>query len=56
MILRHIGQRAHVVAVCQPGPPVLAAAALMAEDGDPDAAGQPHLHGLADRRPPRRRR
>lgn len=24
----------HVVAVCQPGPPVLAAAALMAEDGD----------------------
>ncbi|MBV9996828.1 MAG: polyhydroxyalkanoate depolymerase [Caulobacteraceae bacterium] len=34
-ILRHIGERAHVVAVCQPGPPVLAAAALMAEDGDP---------------------
>ena len=35
-ILRHIGGRAHVVAVCQPGPPVLAAATLMAEDGDPD--------------------
>jgi len=34
-ILRHIGERAHVVAVCQPGPPVLAAAALMAEAGDP---------------------
>jgi poly(3-hydroxybutyrate) depolymerase len=34
-ILHHIGERAHVVAVCQPGPPVLAAAALMAEDGDP---------------------
>ncbi len=34
-ILRQIGERAHVVAVCQPGPPVLAAAALMAEDGDP---------------------
>jgi poly(3-hydroxybutyrate) depolymerase len=34
-ILRHIGERAHVVAVCQPGPPVLAAAALMAEDADP---------------------
>jgi poly(3-hydroxybutyrate) depolymerase len=34
-ILRHIGERAHVVAVCQPGPPVLAATALMAEDGDP---------------------
>jgi poly(3-hydroxybutyrate) depolymerase len=33
-ILRHIGERAHVVAVCQPGPPVLAAAALMAADGD----------------------
>jgi poly(3-hydroxybutyrate) depolymerase len=30
-----MGARAHVVAVCQPGPPVLAAAALMAEDGDP---------------------
>ena len=30
-----IGARAHVVAVCQPGPPVLAAASLMAEDGDP---------------------
>jgi poly(3-hydroxybutyrate) depolymerase len=34
-ILRHIGERAHVVAVCQPGPPVLAATALMAEDNDP---------------------
>ena len=34
LILRHIGERAHVVAVCQPGPPVLAAAAMMAEDGD----------------------
>ena len=34
-ILGHIGERAHVIAVCQPGPPVLAAAALMAEDGDP---------------------
>jgi poly(3-hydroxybutyrate) depolymerase len=34
-ILRHIGERAHVVAVCQPGPPVLAAAALMSEDKDP---------------------
>ncbi len=32
-ILEHMGERAHVVAVCQPGPPVLAAAALMAEDG-----------------------
>ena len=34
-ILRHIGRRAHVVAVCQPGPPALAQAALMAEDDDP---------------------
>lgn len=31
-----IGPRAHVVGVCQPGPPVLAACALMAEDGDPN--------------------
>jgi poly(3-hydroxybutyrate) depolymerase len=35
LMLRKIGRRAHVVAVCQPGPPVLAAAALMAEDDDP---------------------
>jgi poly(3-hydroxybutyrate) depolymerase len=34
-MLRATGGRPHVVAVCQPGPPVLAAAALMAEDGDP---------------------
>src|ERR1700722_13629508 len=34
-MLNHIGERAHVVAVCQPGPPVLAAAALLAEDDDP---------------------
>ncbi|MDJ0920314.1 MAG: polyhydroxyalkanoate depolymerase [Henriciella sp.] len=31
----HIGPDAHVVAVCQPGPAVLAAVSLMAEDGDP---------------------
>lgn len=31
-MLRALGPRPHVVAVCQPGPPVLAAAALMAED------------------------
>lgn len=31
-----IGPRAHVVGVCQPGPPVLAACALMAEDEDPN--------------------
>ena len=34
-MLTAMGPRPHVVAVCQPGPPVLAAAALMAEDGDP---------------------
>ncbi len=34
-MLQHIGRRAHVVAVCQPGPPVLAMAALMAQDEDP---------------------
>ena len=35
LMLREMGPRPHVVAVCQPGPPVLAAASLMAEDGDP---------------------
>jgi poly(3-hydroxybutyrate) depolymerase len=44
-ILRHIGERAHVVAVCQPGPPVLAATALMAEDGDPNRPGSVSLLG-----------
>lgn len=34
-MLGEIGRRAHVVAVCQPGPPALAAAALMAETEDP---------------------
>jgi poly(3-hydroxybutyrate) depolymerase len=33
-MIRAIGGRPHVVAVCQPGPPVLAAASLMAEDGE----------------------
>ena len=35
-MLTAIGGRAHVVGVCQPGPPVLAACALMAEDRDPN--------------------
>lgn len=35
-MLGQIGPRAHVVGVCQPGPPVLAACALMAEDNDPN--------------------
>ncbi|MCA3692603.1 polyhydroxyalkanoate depolymerase [Aquidulcibacter sp.] len=34
-MLGQVGPKAHVVAVCQPGPPVLAAIALMAEDKDP---------------------
>ena len=34
-MLTEIGPGAHVVAVCQPGPPVLTAASLMAEDKDP---------------------
>src|SRR4051812_22682064 len=33
--LRHPGPDTHVVAVCQPAVPVLAAAALLAADGDP---------------------
>ena len=35
-MLTAIGPRAHVIGVCQPGPPVLAACALMAEDKDPN--------------------
>ena len=35
LMLTAMGPRPHVVAVCQPGPPVLAAASLMAEEGDP---------------------
>ncbi|MGN6422168.1 MAG: polyhydroxyalkanoate depolymerase [Asticcacaulis sp.] len=34
-MLTAIGARVHIVAVCQPGPPVLATACLMAEDKDP---------------------
>jgi len=33
-MLRVLGPRPHVVAVCQPGPPTLAAVSLMAEDGE----------------------
>lgn len=34
-MIRVIGPQAHVVGICQPGPPVLAAIALMSEDEDP---------------------
>jgi poly(3-hydroxybutyrate) depolymerase len=33
-MIRAAGEHVHVVAVCQPGPPTLAAISLMAEDGD----------------------
>ncbi len=38
-MLRAIGPRPHVVAVCQPGPAVLAAAALMSDDGEESRPG-----------------
>ncbi|MCP2678963.1 polyhydroxyalkanoate depolymerase [Maricaulaceae bacterium NA33B04] len=34
-MIEAVGKNTHVVAVCQPGPPTLAAIALMAEDEDP---------------------
>jgi len=34
-MIRATGEHVHVVAVCQPGPPTLAAIAMMAEDEDP---------------------
>jgi poly(3-hydroxybutyrate) depolymerase len=34
-MIRHVGPGAHIVAVCQPGPAVLAAISLMSEDKDP---------------------
>ena len=39
------GRRAHAVAVCQPSVPVMAAAAVMAEDGDPDRPASMTLMG-----------
>src|ERR1700761_8167763 len=44
-MLQQLGPRPHVVAVCQPGPPVLAAAALMAEDNDPSRPASITLMG-----------
>lgn len=34
-MIRAVGPGAHVIGICQPGPPVLAAVALMAENNDP---------------------
>ncbi len=44
-ILHHVGPGAHVMAVCQPSVPVMAATALMAEDGDPDTPASMTLMG-----------
>jgi poly(3-hydroxybutyrate) depolymerase len=44
-MLTHLGPRPHVVAVCQPGPPVMAAAALMAEDEHPSRPASVTLMG-----------
>jgi len=35
-MIRHIGGGVNVMGVCQPGPPVLAAISMMAEEGDPN--------------------
>jgi poly(3-hydroxybutyrate) depolymerase len=44
-ILGAIGRRAHVVAVCQPGPAVLAATAIMSDYGDPSTPASLTLMG-----------
>jgi poly(3-hydroxybutyrate) depolymerase len=44
-MLRLLGPRPHVVAVCQPGPPVLAATALMSEDEEPSRPATMTLMG-----------
>ena len=47
--LRAMGPGSHVVAVCQPAVAALAAAAVMAEAGDPAAAAQRDADGGTDR-------
>ena len=49
-ILRHVGPDVHVLAVCQPGPPVLAAISMMAEDGDPLPATMTYMGSPIDAR------
>ena len=44
-MLTLMGPRPHVVAVCQPGPAVLAAASLMSEDEDPSRPGSMTIMG-----------
>jgi poly(3-hydroxybutyrate) depolymerase len=65
--LRHqhaasLGQDAHVMAVCQPSVPVMAAVSLMSERDDPlvpkshDPHGRPHRHALQSHRRQQARR
>jgi poly(3-hydroxybutyrate) depolymerase len=44
-MLRHLGPGAHLMGVCQPSVPVLAAVALMSEDRDPDLPATMTLMG-----------
>jgi poly(3-hydroxybutyrate) depolymerase len=44
-ILRRLGPNTHVIAVCQPSVPVLAAVALMEQEDDPDAPSSMVLMG-----------
>ncbi len=44
-MLHHLGRGTHVMGVCQPSVPVLAAVALMEEDGDPAAPATMTLMG-----------
>ena len=48
-MLHHLGPGTHVMAVCQPSVPVLAAVALMSEDRDPDLPRDDDADGRADR-------
>ena len=50
-IHHHLGPGVHVMAVCQPSVPVLAAVALMEAAGDPRPAGVDDADGRADRHP-----
>src|SRR4051812_19101739 len=51
VFMRHIGaERLHVLAVCQPAVPVLAAAALMAEAGEPEPRSLTLMGGPIDTR------
>jgi poly(3-hydroxybutyrate) depolymerase len=51
-ILRHLGPDVHVIAVCQPSVPVLAAIARMEAQNDPHVALLDDADGRADRHPP----